>query len=179
MLQRIKRNLNSAVPNYLSWILLITALSACLILIFFNIIKLKQSRNERFILFPVKYGLTKTWCKLTKGYFIDTTKYYYPINPSYDFKCIPHYADEGRPCNYSNQCSGSCVATLPNEDYEAILKKCSRLANTQVWGNSIYTENYSCSDMKFSGKCSKFKWERNPELNGSIISNHIELGIDM
>lgn len=107
----------------------------------------------------------KKQCNSIGGFWTETG-YGLPAKP----RCIPPYTDYNTPCDYSNQCQGSCVA----KNYTIkIPENCARLGDTNIFGQS-HTENYSCPNIKFEGRCSKFKWERNPELNGSVISQHIE-----
>ncbi|MBI2038091.1 MAG: hypothetical protein HYT15_04165 [Candidatus Magasanikbacteria bacterium] len=158
------------VPKFLSVAILIAACLPVIILFYPGIKELYGANIEEYFA-KHKVEKNKRQCNSIGGYWMEPNYWDFTI----EARCIPPYADQNMPCKYSNQCQGSCVATIPNiKDYTGILENCSRLENTEVRGYSVYTENYSCPNIKFEGRCSKFKWQRNPELNGSKISDHIE-----
>lgn len=155
--------MSEKVPKFLSVAILVVA---CLPVIILTYPGIKELYGNTITEYFAKNTLEKNkkQCDAIDGSWIEP-RYGQLIEP----RCIPPYADTGAPCNYSNQCQGSCVATNNTK----ALEDCTRLSNTDIFGKS-HTENYFCPNIKFEGRCSKFKWERNPELNGNTISNHIE-----
>lgn len=176
MFEKIKPYFNKTMPNYLSWTLL-TLVFILTIFLSLNLLKLSEFKGNQY-LFEPKYTLTKTWCKLTGGYFIENTRGNYLANhkPPKDFKCTPPYADENSPCEYSNQCQGACLANVPTiENYtnSSQIKFDGCIKQEDSESQYGYTLNFSCPHIKLEGKCSEFKWQRNPELNGNTIMFHI------
>lgn len=151
------------VPTLLGVAILVATCLPVIILIYPGIKELYGANINGYF---AKYKIEKNkkQCDSISGSWIESG-YEQPSEP----KCVPPYADYGSPCNYSNQCQGSCVAVR----HTNMLESCTRLSDTDIFGQS-HTENYSCPSIKLEGRCSKFKWERNLELNGNVLSNHIE-----